>query len=309
MQHVSRPHQRSTSERAAAGPLHRLGRSLWCGLALSAGLVACVTWAPPARYYQRTADVEDAGEPVGTKECLVCHKKVQGHAAAPDYHQDCEACHGPGELHWESEKPGDIRYPTNAECAECHETGRRTLMAWSTSQHARNGVLCSDCHNPHNREPHNIRSARTSEEATLRHTRGATAMCASCHPGVASTLNLPSHHPVAEGMMTCTDCHQPHRDRRKTLGARTAMCTSCHEDHAGPWIFEHAPVAEDCSYCHTPHGSSAEFLLEMNQPGACITCHSIAEAGAVHDPWAFVTRCTDCHGAVHGSYADPHLRQ
>jgi DmsE family decaheme c-type cytochrome len=283
---------------------------LWCGLALSAGLVACVTtWAPPARYYQRTADVEDAGGTVGTKECLACHQQVQGQAAAPEYHEDCEACHGPGELHWESKEPSDIRYPTNEECGACHETGSRTLMAWSTSQHERNGVLCSDCHNPHNREPNNIRSARSSEQATLRHARGATQICASCHPGVASELNLPSHHPVAEGMMACSDCHQPHRDRRKTLGARTAMCTSCHEDHAGPWIFEHAPVAEDCSYCHTPHGSSAEALLDTNQPGACITCHTIAESGAVHDPYAFVTRCTDCHGAVHRSFADPHLRQ
>ncbi len=293
------------------GPLLRRGRRSWCGLALSAGLLACVTtWAPPARYFQRTADVENAGEPVGTKECLVCHKKgVQGHAAAPEHHEDCEACHGPGELHWESSEPGDIRYPTNEECAACHETGRRTLMAWSTSQHARNGVLCTDCHNPHNREPHNIRTARKSQESTLRHAGGTTQMCSSCHPEVAAALHLPSHHPVAEGMTGCTDCHQPHRDRRKTLGARTAMCTSCHEDHAGPWIFEHAPVAEDCSYCHTPHGSSAESLLETNQPGACLTCHTIAESGAVHDPWAFVTRCTDCHGAIHGSFSDPHLRQ
>jgi hypothetical protein len=29
----------------------------------------------------------------------------------------------------------------------------------------------------------------------------------------------------------------------------------------------------------------------------------------VHDPQAFVTRCTDCHHAVHGSFADPHLRR
>ena len=24
---------------------------------------------------------------------------------------------------------------------------------------------------------------------------------------------------------------------------------------------------------------------------------------------AFYTRCTDCHGAIHGSYQDPHLRR
>ncbi len=291
---------------------HLQGRSrrLWIGLLLSAGLVACVTtWAPPARYYQRTAEVENAGELIGTKECLACHKTVQGQAAAPEYHSDCEGCHGPGELHWDTQKPADIRHPSNDDCAACHQTGHRTMMDWSSSQHARNGVLCSDCHNPHNREPNNIRKAKKREVAVLRHANGTVQMCSSCHPGVAASLNLPSHHPIREGMMGCTDCHQPHADRRKTLGARTAMCTECHDDHAGPWIFEHPPVAEDCSYCHTPHGSTADALLETNQPGACITCHSVAESGAVHNPYAFATRCTDCHGAIHGSFADPHLRQ
>ena len=89
----------------------------------------------------------------------------------------------------------------------------------------------------------------------------------------------------------------------------TARQSIPHQDHAGPWIYEHPPVAEDCSYCHAPHGSSADGLLETNQPGACITCHTLAQQGAVHEPWAFVSRCTDCHGSIHGSYADPHLRQ
>lgn len=309
MRRIDRAHEGGKSGRSLSGPPPRLGHSVWSVLALSAGLVACVThWAPPARYYHRTAAVENAGELVGTEECGVCHDDVQGQAPAPEYHEDCEACHGPGELHSESEMPGDIRHPSNDDCANCHETGRRTLMAWSTSQHARSGVICSDCHNPHNREPLNIRKANKVQNAILRHTSGTTQMCASCHPDVAASMNLPSHHPMREGMLGCTDCHQPHRDSRKTLGARTAMCTGCHQDHAGPWIFEHAPVAEDCSYCHTPHGSSAEALLETNQPGACVVCHTVAESGAVHDPYAFVTRCTDCHNAVHGSFADPHLR-
>jgi DmsE family decaheme c-type cytochrome len=134
-------------------------------------------------------------------------------------------------------------------------------------------------------------------------------MCAGCHTDVAASLNLPSHHPIQEGMMGCTDCHKPHENRRVTLGARTEQCVNCHEDHAGPWVFEHGPVAEDCSYCHAPHGTSAYNLLETTEPGVCISCHTLAETGAVHTPWALVTRCTDCHGAIHGSYADPILRE
>lgn len=309
MQKVDQTHDGGESERGVSGPLPNVHRNLLGVLVVATGLVACVTtWAPPARYYQRTAEVENAGDFMGTKECVVCHKKVQGYASAPEYHQDCEACHGAGELHWGSEKPYDTRFPTNAECASCHETGSRTLMAWSTSQHSRNGVLCSDCHSSHNREPNGIRELNDLRNSLSRNASATTKMCSNCHPDVAATANLPSHHPMREGVVGCTDCHASHADDRKTLGARTAMCTSCHEAEAGPFIFEHAPVAEDCSYCHTAHGSTAPALLETNEPGSCITCHSLAESGATHEPQAFVTRCTDCHGAIHGSFADPHLR-
>jgi DmsE family decaheme c-type cytochrome len=127
---------------------------------------------------------------------------------------------------------------------------------------------------------------------------------------VASQLNLPSHHPIREGMIGCTDCHKPHENRRVTLGARTALCTSCHEDHAGPWIFEHPPVAEDCTLCHSPHGTNSDNLLATSQPGACISCHTVP-LGHANDSSSLArhSTCTDCHGAVHGSYADPVLRR
>jgi DmsE family decaheme c-type cytochrome len=310
VQNVNRTHEGSNFRKTLVGRVLGRGRGIWSVLVLSVGFIACVTaWAPPARYYQRTADVENAGGLMGTKQCLACHKKVQGQAAAPEYHNDCEACHGPGELHWETKEPLDTRHPSNEDCAKCHETGQKTLMAWSTSQHARNEVLCTDCHNPHNREPNNIRKVKKAQQSILRHASDTTQMCSSCHPDVSASMNLPSHHPMGEGMLECSDCHAPHQDRSRTLGARTAMCTSCHQQQAGPFIFEHTPVAEDCSFCHTPHGSSAEALLDTNQPGTCITCHTVAESGAVHGPYAFVSRCTDCHGAIHGSFADPHLRQ
>ena len=69
------------------------------------------------------------------------------------------------------------------------------------------------------------------------------------------------------------------------------------------------PAAEDCAHCHVPHGASTDDLLETSQPAVCISCHTLSTSGAVHDPWAFTTRCTDCHNAVHGSYTDPHLRR
>lgn len=276
---------------------------------LGVGLMACVsTWPTAApQPFHRTAPVAGA-EKVGADTCALCHDQVHGHAPAPGYHGDCESCHGPGSLHVDSQDPKDIRFPSTADCLACHDS-RRSHLAWTGSDHAKGGVLCSDCHDPHNREPKYLRAAAVAGDAGVRHASATTRLCESCHADVASRLELPSHHPVNEGMLDCTDCHQPHGSRTASLGPSTQLCTSCHQDHAGPWVFEHPPVAEDCGYCHTPHGAVAEALLQTSQPGACLSCHTLPQLGALHQPAAFVSRCTNCHSAIHGSYTDPHLRR
>jgi DmsE family decaheme c-type cytochrome len=274
-------------------------------------LAACVIpWTlPTPTGYQRVETANRPGKAIGAEQCYACHASFDTHRVSTEYHADCESCHGPGQMHNYTAKPQDIRYPANADCEACHQTGRRTLQGWTTSGHARNGVLCSDCHDTHNQEPEHVRLATRIEGERLRDAGNTTQMCSACHPEVAAQLDLPSHHPVREGMIGCTDCHKPHEGRKQTLGARTQVCTSCHQEVNGPWIYEHAPVTENCGYCHTPHGASADNLLAVSEPGGCISCHSLATAGAAHDPWAFTTRCTDCHSAVHGSYTDPHLRR
>lgn len=291
--------------------MHQAGRGatgpVLIGLAM--GILACVSVlqpsAPTGRH--RVDPVSNAGARVGAVECFACHDSFEGHWVSSEYHGDCESCHGPGQRHTLTARPMDIRYPSSADCMACHEAGHATLIGWTTSAHERADVLCSDCHDTHGRALHALRPAPQAERATLPHASESTMLCASCHPEVAASLNLPSHHPVREGMMDCTDCHSPHADRGWALGATTDRCTGCHEGQGGPWIYEHAPVAEDCGTCHEPHGASATDLLAVTQPGVCISCHTVAQAGAVHDPFAFATRCTDCHSAVHGSYADPHL--
>ncbi|HEY5657989.1 MAG TPA: cytochrome c3 family protein [Myxococcota bacterium] len=289
---------------------------LWAG----AAILACATVSIPIELqrHHRTASIQGTGEPIGADECATCHDEVQGRAQMPAHHQDCEACHGAGTLHVDSEAAADIRFPTSHDCLACHESGHTANLAWGTGQHERAGVLCSDCHNPHNQEP---RYLRTAQQASFLQADRTTQVCVSCHTEVASQLHLPSHHPVREGMIGCSDCHDPHGDRRTALGGEAALCASCHQDHAGPWIFEHAPVAEGCSTCHSPHGTASYNLLETSQPALCLSCHSTADywhvdtgeglnpgdpvTGAVAS--AFYTRCTDCHGAIHGSYEDPHL--
>jgi DmsE family decaheme c-type cytochrome len=270
--------------------------------AVLAVLAGCVTvWRPPPQRYHRTAEIVDA-ELIGAEECEVCHEDVRGLAPSPEYHADCEACHGAGSVHEESEEPLDVRFPSSADCLACHESGRSGHLAWSTSEHERAGVICSDCHDVHNREPLHI---RTVQAVGFGHLDTNSSLCVQCHMDVASRLNWPSHHPVREGMLSCVDCHAPHGDSRTALGDPTEVCTRCHQDHAGPWIFEHTPVAEGCSTCHNPHGSASRNLLDSIDPALCLSCHSVP---LFHAPQAeYYTRCTDCHNAVHGSYESRRL--
>ncbi len=279
--------------------------------ALLAGLLACVGhWArPEPEGRHRTDPVSGAGSEVGAAACYDCHDSFAGHFVASDAHADCESCHGPAELHAYTAKASDIRYPSSRDCADCHQIGGRELLGWTRSVHERSNVICSDCHDTHNRQLWHLRQVSPVRAALLPHASEVTRMCAGCHPEVTAQLGLPSHHPLAEGMLDCTDCHGAHETRRETLGALTQRCVACHQDVAGPFIYEHAPVTEDCGYCHVPHGASADDLLEASQPAVCISCHTLPIAGAVHQPYAFTTACTDCHSAVHGSFSDHNLRK
>ncbi|MFQ5697013.1 MAG: cytochrome c3 family protein [Myxococcota bacterium] len=295
-----------------------------------AAIVACVTAWPttvPERLH-RIANVPGA-QAVGAEECGTCHEDIEGHAPIPAYHSDCEACHGGGSLHVDSEKPADIRFPTADDCLSCHEKGRTTHMDFATGEHSRAGLICADCHNPHNREPHHV---RVVQAVSFPQMEPNSKLCIGCHADVAARLHYPSHHPVAEGMLSCIDCHSPHEDRRAALGDKTQLCAGCHQDHVGPWIYEHPPVTEDCMICHNPHGTAAFNLLETNVPAICLSCHTPADDPHLletGDPAAATittdaptlpgqritalgasavyTRCTDCHGAIHGSMQDHHL--
>jgi len=273
----------------------------------------------------RSGDIQGATK-VGATECADCHDTIQANAVMPKMHANCEACHGGGSKHIDSQEPVDIRFPRDEDCLACHESGKSTHLSWRTSAHGRAGLSCKDCHNPHGGGLKLIRAVKT--KFGLRNIDDLSARCVTCHTEIASRLRLPSHHPVAEGALSCVDCHNPHEDTRTTLGDQSDRCAKCHQDYLGPWVFEHPPVVEDCTLCHNPHGSASTNLEVRIQPLLCIQCHSLNDArhasGEVNPPQPPIGigvpapylptagglfQCTNCHGAIHGSHNDKHLRR
>jgi predicted CXXCH cytochrome family protein len=62
----------------------------------------------------------------------------------------------------------------------------------------------------------------------------------------------------------------------------TETCYTCHAEKRGPFLWEHAPVVEDCTNCHSPHGSNVTPLLKTRAPMLCQTCHTSDHAKGLY---------------------------
>ena len=230
----------------------------------------------------------------------------------------CEACHGPMANHGVKILPKDsVREPMlnfgeqgnakpdleNQMCLTCHDDYNR--MHWYTSPHQLADLSCGDCHEVHN----SVDPIRTREHQTT--------LCMSCHLDVALEITQRSSHPIQDSHLVCTDCHDPHGtnmvSREIVKGeSLNESCFRCHTEMRGPFTWEHPPVVEDCSICHTSHGSNQASLLKTRVPQLCQSCHSslghrsLALTGDLDtsDPnamFAFAQGCLNCHSSIHGS--------
>jgi DmsE family decaheme c-type cytochrome len=134
-------------------------------------------------------------------------------------------------------------------------------------------------------------------------------VCYQCHPKTQSQFALPSHHPVLEGKMVCSDCHDSHGQAEKNLREPTVnlVCFRCHAEKQGPFVWQHPPVEENCGICHNPHGTVANNLLHQPPTFLCLRCHS-GHREFRRDPdrnvfirQPFFTDCMNCHAQIHGS--------
>jgi DmsE family decaheme c-type cytochrome len=260
---------------------------------------------------------------VGADVCASCHEPeskgfaTNPHSALALTHGNsgvtCEGCHGPGKAHVEG--AGDIRKIFNPAKAAAKEVDERCLSChgaahanFERSAHAEAGVSCVSCHTIHN---------GADKERLLR--ADEPTLCFQCHSDQKPQFSMPFHHKVEEGLMRCSDCHDPHGTfQGKQLQAtaeQSAVCVKCHTEIAGPFIYEHPVVkTEGCIICHSPHGSpNARLLNVANLNTLCLQCHSainsaafphaVSPTGPAHSQVAAEVACTNCHSQIHGSNA------
>lgn len=280
--------------------------------------LAIIAASPPTQPSQASAQ---AGY-VGADTCVTCHegydRQVEstkhGFAAnprTPMAQRGCETCHGPGEAHANDPtkvKPRQFDKVSTAEanevCVTCHDRAKHAL--WEGSQHDQRNVQCVTCHSVHSGK-----SARAMLKAA-----SEPQLCATCHQPIVKRLNRFNHMPVREGKMQCSSCHNPHGSTNvKLLKAGTTVdeaCTSCHAEKRGPYLWEHAPVANSCVTCHDPHGSNNDRMLVAKSPYICQRCHVTSRhPPTIYDGYLlnnsqnankiYGKGCVNCHQQIHGS--------
>ena len=235
-----------------------------------------------------------SADPTGAAVCVTCHDQDErpdmrrsAHGFSADKRApDCISCHGASETHAHmpsglTKRPRpDVTFGKRSAvpasergrvCLSCHDKDAGRAL-WAGSQHQAADVACESCHKVHaNRDEVLSRAAQAD-------------VCYSCHKAQRSQVNRPSHHPIPEGKMSCSDCHNVHGSAGPKLAKRdstNATCYTCHAEKRGPFVHQHEPVVEDCSNCHNPHGSTIAGMLKARAPLLCQQCHTPHVAGGV----------------------------
>ncbi len=268
--------------------------------------------------------------------CAACHPGKAEHFAEsphaafvsdpklPISKRGCQGCHGPGYIHQAEENPEVISFTrmspkeSAAACLRCHD---KTLSKnhWKRTEHARADLTCVTCHQIHTdtvpdlgqaskkKDPRAFAFVAKADPKAMLKADEAT-LCGTCHQSTLAEFRGAEHHPVPEGRLVCSDCHSPHptKSSKIKVDAFKGMCVTCHTEKAGPFIYEHDPVAgftgDGCQECHRPHGSNNPDMLNSVTRGLCAQCHT--ETLSDHHPgqtcWT-----AGCHVASHGSNTSP----
>jgi predicted CXXCH cytochrome family protein len=286
--------------------VHGKREKLWWavggGVALTVILLSCSTTnrtilAPPSI---------PGAEFVGSEECRTCHEEIVR----------------------------DFRTATHARLQRTkteivNKSGGKGSEAKGTTVKQSTDMGCESCHGPGSLH---VKSGGAAH--TIINPRKDPQTCFQCHLEVRAQFQLPHHHPVLEGKMSCADCHNPHKGMaikgaptniQQTLKGgglaflgRNETCFECHTAQRGPWVYEHEAVRQGCVVCHSPHGSVNQRLLNERNATLCLKCHFQEQKEPGHifigdtDHTNFLPQGTcwsaGCHEEPHGSNVTPLLR-
>lgn len=190
----------------------------------------------------------------------------------------------------------------NGACLDCHQGGER--LHWQGSAHDSRNVACTSCHQIHTQHDR-VRDKFTQPD-----------ICFDCHKEQRAQTSRSSHHPIREGKVACSDCHNPHGTAGVKLLVRDNVvdtCYTCHMEKRGPFIFNHQPVTDDCTICHNPHGTNIASMLKSRPPFLCQQCHEPTSHrgnipgmlpgtgnAAGSRGLAQARSCLNCHTNIHG---------
>jgi DmsE family decaheme c-type cytochrome len=302
------------------------------GMALTLG-------ALPASAQTTMTGPQKAVAEASVRTCLTCHGSdpkvtailqspmaMTGDPRTPFAAGGCTACHGPSDNHIAMKAPypdivfaGPHKSPVEARnevCLSCHTGGM--VMNWQGSSMQRAGVGCTDCHTAHAaKDPVLVKATQPQ-------------VCFTCHADIRADSFKYSHHPIREGLVVCSDCHNPMGSPGDTKNLKeftvNETCYNCHAEKRGPMLWEHQPVRDNCLNCHTPHGSNQPRLMKEPLAFICSSCHSseanssggafggghglpIAGPRSGFNPGTVFFNeapmsqrgCVNCHSQVHGS--------
>ena len=260
----------------------------------AAGLVFAVSSCQTVTRTTVMLPVVPGAKYIGSKECEQCHEKIYRNFQTADHsllvmggpntlNAGCESCHGPCSVH--SESGGETKPP----------------YSFAVGRPAANTLGASLATPP---------------------PRATDTVCFTCHADVRGQFMLPSHHPVPEGRMSCTECHSPHKGLVRAGGGTALLtqndnCLKCHPAQRGPHVFEHDAMREGCTSCHGAHGTVNAKMLTVRNSNLCLTCHfqevrggQILIGGSDHTVRVQQGTCwtAGCHEAVHGSQVNASLR-
>lgn len=266
----------------------------------------------------------------GDAQCTRCHDeneeypvlaigKTKHGTVADGRTPTCTSCHGVSDRHVNrppdaKERPKPDRMfgksaktpvaERNQACLTCHQGGRR--IHWQMSEHAARDVACASCHQVH------------AQHDKVRDKQAQTEVCFGCHKDIRAQILRPSRHPIKEGKVACSDCHNPHGTAGEKMLVRDTVndtCYTCHMEKRGPFVRSHEPVQENCAICHNPHGTTNQNLLKVRPPFLCQSCHQPSShhatvpangpvsgtAPTMAQAVVMARGCVNCHTNIHGS--------